>query len=79
MGSFLFGGTSTILNRTIIFQVELEFSDNNNLIKQDNIIIPCYLYSSKIGYEKWQPDIITNEDEKQKVIDFMNNLRSTPD
>lgn len=79
LGSFLFGGTTTLLNRTIIFQVELEFDNNSNLVKQDNIIIPCYLYSSKSGYEKWQPDVILNEEEKQRVIDFMNNLRSTPD
>ena len=79
LGSFLFGGTTTLLNRTIIFQVELEFDNNSNLVKQDNIIIPCYLYSSKNGYEKWQPDVIANKEEKQRVIDFMNNLRSTPD
>lgn len=79
LGSFLFGGTTTLLNRTIIFQVELEFDSKFNIIKQDNTIIPCYLYSSKTGYEKWQPDIITNYEEKQKVIDFMNSLRSTPD
>lgn len=79
LGSFLFGGTTTFLNRTIIFQVELEFDNKFNLIKQDNTIIPCYLYSSKTGYEKWQPDIITDNEEKQRVIDFMNNLRTTPD
>ena len=79
LGSFLFGSATTILNRTAIFQVELEFNNKFEVINQDNIIIPCHLYSSKTGYEKWQPEIITDKDEKQKVLDFMNNLRSTPD
>ncbi len=78
LGSFLFGGTTSLVNRTIIYQVSLEFDLKTKDYQQDTNIIPCYLYSSKTGYEKWLPSVILDENEKQMVIDFMNNKRKTP-
>ena len=79
LGGFLFGGTTTVLNRTIIYQVNLDYYlEDKNLVVTDNII-PCYLYSSNEGYERWLPGVIKNQDEKQKVLDFMNGKRERPD
>lgn len=80
LGSFLFGGTRSFVNRTIIYQMNLEFHlDKNTIVEKDNII-PCYLYSSKdfSNYESWLPSVIETEEEKKKVIDFMNGLIDKP-
>ena len=78
LGSFLFGGTRTLINRTIIYQMNLEFNIDKNILKENDNIIPCYLYTGKSGYESWIPSIIENNEEKQKVIDFMNGLIESP-
>lgn len=77
LGSFLFSDAN-FLNRTIIYQMNLEFDLENNSLKENSNIIPCYLYSQKEGYEKLIPDLIKDKDEKQKVIDFMHGLRESP-
>ena len=78
LGSFLFGGTKNFVNRTAIYQKKIKFSLDTKEIEEENVIIPCYLYSSGTGYESWIPSIITNENEKQKVLDFMNGLTDSP-
>ncbi len=78
LGSFLFGGTTTLINRTIIYQVNLEFNRESNSYIETDKVIPCYLYSTNYGYEKWLPKVIENSDEKQKVLDFMSWLRDKP-
>lgn len=77
LGSFIFSDAN-FLNRTIIYQINLDFNLKNNTLKTNSNIIPCYLYSKKDGYERLIPDIIKDETEKQKVIDFMHGLRETP-
>lgn len=77
LGSFLFGAKG-LVNRTIIYQMSLDFNlDKNIIIEKDNII-PCYIYTGIQGYESWIPSIIENIDEKQKVLDFMNGLVDSP-
>ena len=78
LGSFLFGGSKYFVNRTLIYQRIIDFNlDTNELTETDNLI-PCYLYTGIDGYESWIPSVIENEEEKQKVIDFMNNLVTEP-
>lgn len=78
LGSFLFGGTKYFSNRTAIYQKELVFSLDKNDVQEKDVIIPCYLYTGDTGYESWIPSIITNDDERQKVLDFMNGLVDSP-
>ena len=78
LGSFLFGGSKYFVNRTIIYQRELNFNLDTNEVNYNDNIIPCYLYTTETGYESWIPSIIENTEEKQKVLDFMNNLRDEP-
>lgn len=78
LGSFLFGGTKTLINRTIIYQMNLTFNDNKKVINENDQVIPCYLYTGSDGYESWIPSVITSQEEKQKVIDFMNQRIDSP-
>ena len=80
LGSFLFGGSQYFINRTIIYQMNLEFNLDRDTLKEDDNIIPCYLYSSNdhSNYESWIPSVIENIEEKKRVIDFMNGIVDTP-
>ena len=78
LGSFLFGGTKYLVNRTIVYQMNLEFNLDKNTITEKDNIIPCYLYTGNDIYESWIPSVINNKDEKQKVLDFMNGLVDSP-
>ena len=78
LGSFIFGGSTNLINRTIIYQVNLSFNQKDNSYIETDKVIPCYLYSTNSGYEKWLPKVIENNDEKKKVLDFMSWLRDKP-
>ena len=80
LGSFLFGGTRSLVNRTAIYQMNLKFSLDKNTLEESDNVIPCYLYSSDDynNYESWIPSVIEKEDEKQRVLDFMNGVVDSP-
>lgn len=78
LGSFLFGGSANLINRTVIYQLNLEFNQESNSYKETDKVIPCYLYSTNSGYEKWLPKVIEDNTEKKKVLDFMSWLRDKP-
>lgn len=70
LGNFLFGGSNKPENRTVILQQTLKVStDTKEIISESTELIPCYVYTGSTN--NWQPDIITDEQEKQKVLDFM--------
>ncbi len=78
MGNFCYGGHSQPRNRTMIYQMELTVNPMNKEVKnQQSTIIPCYVYTGG-GNNNFQPAVIEDEWEKQKVLDFMDGLRSTP-
>lgn len=72
LGNFCFGGNSKPENRTIIYKVLLTI-DDDKVVSEETNIIPCYVYDNP-----WQPKIITDEVEKQKVLDFMAGERELP-
>ena len=77
LGSFLFSGAGFI-NRTIIYQMNL-IIDNNTIVEEYDNIIPCYLYTLGPNNDDYLlPSPIRDPKEKQKVIDFMNNLVDKP-
>ncbi len=76
LGSFLFGDRLTFSNKTIIYQINLEFDLKTKAFMVTDKIIPCYIYGKE---DRWLPEIIENDNEKKKVIDFMNGLRETPE
>ena len=70
LGNFCFGGNTKPKNRTIIYQYKLTISPEGVLENKESNIIPCYVYTGNLN--NYQPCVIENEEEKQRVIDFMN-------
>ena len=78
MGNFCYGGHSQPKNRTMIYQMELTVDPMTmEVTNQDSTIIPCYVYTGG-GNNNFQPAVIEDETAKQKVLDFMDGKRSTP-
>ena len=62
----------------MIYQMELTVNPMSKEVKnQQSTIIPCYVYTGG-GNNNFPPAVIEDEWEKQKVLDFMDGLRSTP-
>ena len=76
MGNFCFGDGKRFENRTIIYQAILTVSEEGDLKDKRSNIIPCYAYGGEVN--NYQPAPIENEEEKQKVLDFMNGLEESP-
>ncbi len=74
IGNFVYGGNRQPENRTIIFQSSFEIIDGKTSVSYS--IIPCYVYT-KIA-NNWQPDRIKDQDEKNRVLDFMHGNRKLP-
>lgn len=74
LGNFVYGGNRSPENRTIIFQAFFEVDEGN--IKVSYNIIPCYVFTGSTN--NWQPDIITDPAEKEKVLEFMHGRREEP-
>ncbi len=73
LGNFLFGGSHTCENRTIVYRLTLHAEDGV-LCGTEQEIVPCYCYG-----ELWQPAVIENAEVRQRVLDFMDGMRETPD
>lgn len=77
LGNFCYGGHTHPENRTIIYQIELNINiANKNINSQKSEIIPCYVYTGEDN--NFQPAEITNPEEKQKVLDFMEGKTDLP-
>lgn len=68
LGNFCYSGSNYPENRTIIFQVLLTQMEGE--IHTSVRIIPCNVYTG--DRNNWQPAIITNPQEKNDIIEFMN-------
>lgn len=77
MGNFCYGGSKYPENRTIIYQLKLHIDANGKLESKTGEIIPCYIYTGDAG-NNYCPDIIRDEDIRQKVLDFMDWKRNSP-
>lgn len=77
LGNFCYGGNKSPKNRTMIYQVNLTIDKMTMTVKNyDSNIIPCYVYTGSIN--NFQPAIIEDEAEKQRVLDFMNGSLDLP-
>lgn len=77
MGNFCYGGSKYPENRTIIYQLTLHIDANGALESKTGEIIPCYIYTGDAG-NNYCPDIIRDDDIRQKVLDFMDWKRNSP-
>lgn len=69
IGNFCYGGNRSPENRTVIYQQIFTFDGSNNLIKSEENIIPFYVFTGSTN--NWQPAPIEDEEEKEKVFDFL--------
>ncbi len=69
LGSLCFGSSPFPENRTLIYQERFTFDENNNLINQQEFIIPYYVHSGKRN--NYQPCPINDEKARMNVLDFM--------
>ncbi len=77
LGNFLFGGNKKPGKNTIIYQMILTVeADTLTLKAEKSKIIPCYVYDGE--WNDYQPLLITDKQEKAKVINFMNGKADTP-
>jgi len=78
LGNFCFGGNNHMIsNRTIIYKIILRIEDGK-LLQEETRLIPCYVQDNSKYQNNWQPDIITNEEERKLVIDFLFGKASLP-
>lgn len=75
LGNFCYGGANSPENRTVIFQETFTF-ENNSLVSAKEEFIPCYVYTGRTN--NWKPSPITNEDEKNAVLNFMYGKSKSP-
>ena len=77
LGNFCFGGNKKPGKNTVIYQMQLTVNKKTlKLTKETSKFIPCYVYSGKLN--NYQPCLIKNKAEKQRVIDFMNGKAKSP-
>ena len=77
LGNFLFGGNKKPGKNTIIYQMKLTVNAKTLELKDEkSTIIPCYVYQGKLN--NYQPQIIKDDLEKQRVLDFMNGKAKSP-
>lgn len=70
LGNFCYGGSRQPRNRTIIYQMTLHVKEGK-LAGTAEEIIPCYVHTgAKVN--NYCPAPITDEAERQRVLDFMN-------
>ena len=75
MGNFVFGGNRHPENRTMIYEHTLKI-DDGKVTKEKSKIIPCYVYTGSTN--NWKPKIITDKNERKKVIRFMKGKTDSP-
>lgn len=76
LGNFCYGGHRKPENRTVIYQMELTVTEDKQVTAQNSSIIPCYVYTASVN--NYQPAVIEDEAEKQKVLDFMDGKTDSP-
>jgi len=78
LGNFCFGGNNHMTsNRTVIYKTILTI-ENGHLKQEETHLIPTYIQDNSKYQNNWQPDIITNKEEKQLVIDFLFGKNDLP-
>ena len=68
LGNFCFGGNKRPDRDTAVYQAVFTI-ETGKLVCREDVIIPCKVYTGT--YNVYQPSIITNEAEKNKILDFM--------
>ena len=76
LGNFCYGGHNYPENRTIIYQFILNVNENMEVEWSYSHIIPCYVYTG--NKNNFQPAIIEDNDEINRVLSFMDGILDSP-
>ena len=76
LGNFCFGGSRRPENRTVIYQLTLRV-ENGVLAETASELIPCYVHTGA-GTNNYCPAPIADEDQRQRVLDFMDGRAKLP-
>ncbi len=72
LGNFVFGGSRSEENRTIVYRHTLTVLDGE-IINTAEEIIPCYVYT-----DLYKPDIITDQEEISATLAFLSGKSDSP-
>lgn len=75
LGNFCYGGSRYPKNRTVIYRLTLTVKDGE-LVSTASELIPCYVYTGKVN--NYCPAPITDEAQRQRVLDFMDGKAALP-
>lgn len=76
LGNFCFGGSRRPRNRTIIYQLTLRVEDGE-LAEAVSELIPCYVHTGA-AVNNYCPAPIDDEEQRQRVLDFMDGKAKLP-
>ena len=77
LGNFCFGGNKKPGKNTVIYQMQLTVNSHSLAVESEKSkFFPCYVYPDNLN--NYQPCLITDKAEKQKVINFMNGKSASP-
>ena len=76
LGNFCFGGSRQPKNRTVIYQSILRIEDGE-LAEVSSELIPCYVHTGA-SVNNYRPAVIEDEEQRQRVLDFMDGRSKLP-
>ena len=76
LGNFCFGGNRFPENRTAIYRLTITVNGDDKSFSHNSSIIPFYVYTGSAN--NYQPDVIRDADEAQKVLSYMKGGRERP-
>lgn len=76
LGNFCFGGSRQPKNRTVIYQSILRIEDGG-LAEVSSELIPCYVHTGA-SVNNYRPAVIEDEEQRQRVLDFMDGRSKLP-
>ena len=76
LGNFCFGGNRFPENRTALYRLTITVNSENKRFTHNSAIIPFYVYTG--GTNNYQPDVIRDKEEAQKVLEYMKGNRNRP-
>lgn len=76
LGNFCFGGNRFPENRTAIYRLTIKVNGTDKSYSHNSAIIPFYVYTGSAN--NYQPDVIRDTEEAQKVLEYMKGNRDRP-
>jgi len=76
LGNFCFGGNRFPENRTAVYRLTIKVNGTDKSFSHNSAIIPFYVYTGNTN--NYQPDVIRDNEEAQKVLEYMKGERERP-